>query len=174
MAACSFAIKISQVKEGGSQKRLSRNISAFIILHYPCKLMPSLDMSNLLQRRHKLHKVVCLKQSYCSYLEEGSVLTSMMCRVPRFNTPSLQIKCRRNFMEYKTLEGVKNMLIERASWLFTTLNFHFLLLCTPKSRSPTPKKCPKNPKETCLHINPQGSTTFKKKKTSKKPEFLQI
>lgn len=42
--------------------RLSRSISAFIILHYPCKLMPSLDMSNLLQKRHKLHKVVCFKK----------------------------------------------------------------------------------------------------------------
>lgn len=82
--------------------------------------MPSLDMSNLLQKGTNFTQSCLLKKEVYSFLEEGSVLTSMICGVPRFNTPSLQIKCRRNFMDYKTLEGAKNMLIERASWLLNS------------------------------------------------------
>ena len=64
------------------------------------------------------------------------------------------------------------MLIERASWLFTTLNFHFLCsLITPQKETlPTLYI----PKETCLTKESIREVPPFKKQRPKKPEFLQI
>lgn len=74
----------------------------------------------------------------------------------------------RNFMDYGTLEGVKNMLIERASWPLNSWTFTFLVV-RPKKRNPTNK----NYAQRKLHINPQGNTTLTKK-TSQKTRVSEI